>query len=182
MYTKEEIRNQLKGATDFAKKYFSFAQYITGVILKEELENSSKEEYYEGLIFSTCLVSEYISPKDIEKRRLIQTIMINELMIYSMKFDEFSLKMGTNSREFLSKRFMLINSEIQKIGTDTDYIAASLINNLYINPLNDINLTINEIMENTHQIELHKLSKIFLLKLSTFLEILDDTNELIRKL
>ena len=181
MHKEEEIYRKLNETTDDVKKVFFLSQLLTETILQDKLENSSEEEYFEGLIFSTFIVVQSVSTNKISKDEIISKIFI-ELMMYAREVDKLLIIFLENeyfNNSFFIGRYKIIHSEIIKLNNNTNYLAPILLNNLYINPLNNEKLTTNEIIEKIGSIELLKHALKFKVRYKFFLGNIDKIIQLL---
>lgn len=177
MYKIEEINRKFDETTNSGERYFLLAHTITEVILQNKREDSSEEEYLEGLIFSSFFIYKTVSSREKNKKEEILKSMILGLWEYSMEIDV----VDNDILKFFIERYKTIESEILKMNENPNYMTPFIINNLYVNPLNKENLTTDKIMEKLDSEEFLKYSMLFRINYKHFLISLKNTFQLLQK-
>ena len=185
MFTEEEINRRFEKSNDEVENAYLLAHLFTKGILQDELKNTSEEKYFEGLIFSSYIVFLAVQQSNNyneKERNDFQNKMIAHLWAYSFKFSELSeISNNDEFSDFVRCRYYFINHEINKMKNDQIYLFPSLINNMYVNPLNKDDMNNVDIMEKLDAEELFKLNIVFRIKYKSFMEILALTFERLKK-
>lgn len=180
MYTKEEIYQEFNDTSDSGERYFLIAHLMTEVILKEPLENSTEEEYFEGLIFTSFFIAQSVPHQKEKERNEILKSMYLGLWRYAMEVDDLLDIVDDDILNFFSDRYRIIGSEINKMNSDPNYMIPFLLNNLYLNPLNKEKYSTHEIMDKLDPEEIIKGTMLFKIKYKHFLTAFKETMQLLQ--
>jgi hypothetical protein len=149
------------------KKYFILSHYLLKFLLEKPKEEIIVGEYLEALIFSSYMVTTKMKPISISKSN--REFMLNELYLYVSDHDTLPYMIGPNLKSFLSERYDTIKEEMVEYETSKGYLLPILLNNLYIDSLNRLNPSVDEIMTKVD----FSLSIKFKAKLIRFRKVLD---------
>jgi hypothetical protein len=167
MYSTDEIKQKLiTTAPENRDPYF--AHLFCEIILERNREETNEKEYFEALIFVSYLIYSMKSSNNEDMNsQLLQNFLTSFWDFYTTTEEYLEL---SNVLEFSMKRFDTIRSEWQEMGRDENYLTPILIYNLYLNPLNEVNKTIEDIMAEVEFDILIKYCVLFRTKLNHLLQ------------
>ena len=128
--TKEEIQKKYVETQDSYERDFLIAHMFTEMMLENKREEATEEEYFEALIFVTCIMSYMSSDGDMKKS------MIAKLCLYAA--GNYILWVNIQDVEkFILKRYTDTIHEIKTMESVEAYLTPILVSNLYVNPMNE---------------------------------------------
>src|SRR5690554_2340609 len=148
MYNKEIISKKFNNTHNREMKYFLLSHILLEVILENSREDSTEEEYLESLIFSAYMISQRMRHSvDIEETKKFMIMEIYKYVAENDELDDFVNSVDSNIFPFIINRFDIIRDELSELEYGSGYFLPLLLNNLYINPTNNSNPTVDEVME-----------------------------------
>jgi hypothetical protein len=174
MYNKEIISSKFNNTQNREMKYYLLSHILLEVILENSREESSEEKYLEALIFSAYMVAHRMKhSKNLTETKKFMTMEIYKYIAENDKLDDFVNSIDNDIFPFVIKRFKTIGDELLELDFSSGYFLPLLLNNLYINPTNNSNISIDEVMQ---KMDL-KLPIVFNTKFKHFLKSLDNSIE-----
>lgn len=148
MYNKEIISSKFNNTQNREMKYYLLSHILLEVILENSREESSEEKYLEALILSAYMVTQRMKhSKNIEETTKFMVMEIYKYIAEIDELDDFVDSIDSDIFPFVIKRFKTIGDELSEFNFSSGYFLPLLINNLYINPTNNSNTSIDEVMQ-----------------------------------
>ena len=155
-------------------KYYLLSHILLEVILEDSREESSEEKYLEALILSAYMVAQRMKhSKNLEETKKFMIMEIYKYIAENDELDDFVNSIDSDIFPFIIERFKTIGDELSELNFSSGYFLPLLLNNLYINPTNNSNTSIDEVMQ---KMDL-KIPIVFKTKFKHFLKSLDSSIE-----
>ncbi|MEZ4802389.1 MAG: hypothetical protein R2797_06415 [Gelidibacter sp.] len=172
MYNRQVIERKFNNAENREMKYYILSHILLEVILENSREESTEEEYLEALIFTAFMITQRMQHSiAIEETKKFMIMEIYKYVAENYELDDFVDSIDSQIFPFIIKRFSTIANELSELEFGSGYLLPLLLNNLYINPTNDSNESIDEIMQNMDL----KLPITFKIKFKNFIDSLDNS-------
>ena len=157
------------GFPEGQNKSFNLSLYLMNFILEKRKEESTVGEYLEALIFASYMVATKMEPtSEVDSNR---ESMLNQLYLCVVEHDTLPYMIDSDIKVFLSERYITIQEEMLEFENSSEYYFPKLVNNLYIDSLNQSNPSVDKILE---KLKLDTALE-FKRKLTFFLQRLDKT-------
>lgn len=169
MYSTEEIKEILILSEPENRDPY-FAHLFCEIILEKSRLETNESEYFESLIFVSYLIHNFKSTYDDDEDNELFEKFLSSFIDFAYDHEQTSNILNVSA--FVFQRFNLIEKEWRKMILDDDYLSPYLMNNLYLNPLNESNKTMDEIMAEIEFEDLLKYNVLFRIKLKHLLSAL----------
>jgi hypothetical protein len=169
MYSNEEIKEKIILSEPENRDPY-FAHLFCEIILEKSRLETNESEYFEALIFVSYLIHNFKSTYDDDKDKELYQKFLSSFLDFADDHEQTSNIL--NVSVFVSQRFKIIEKEWRKMILDDHYLSPILINNLYLNPLNESNKTMEKIMSEIEFEDLLKYNVLFRIKLKHLLSAL----------
>ncbi len=157
------------GLVERQNKYFKLSRYLLKFILEKTDDESTAGEYLEALIFASYMVATKMEPTS--EVNYNKAAMLNQLYLFVVAHETLPYMISSDIKLFLSERYVTIQEEMLKFENKSGYYFPKLVYNLYIDSLNQLNPSVDKILE---KLEL-EMALEFKRKFIFFLKRLDKT-------
>jgi hypothetical protein len=148
----------------------------------EKSRNESNEgEYFESLIFVSYIIMQSLNNENKYEAKELVNVMAQNLFFYAARNLELVNKIQPDLIKFIINRISTTENEIVKKVRDKNYLTPYIINNLYLNPLNETTSN-NDDIDHILGFDLLMKNMAFSIKYKHLSDAVNDTLEMVKLL